>query len=90
MIAVLPLCYPSNTGQFLLPSHFAAPVPPRFTNFLASEIRVKVFDGGTVRTEGKPFLTGEQYVRREGPARQPGFLFGTPLLRRRYSPVSVK
>jgi hypothetical protein len=45
-IALLPLCYPSNTGQFLLPSHFVAPVPPRFTNFLASEIRAKVFVTG--------------------------------------------
>jgi hypothetical protein len=31
-----------------------APVQPRFTNFLASEIRAKVFDGGIVRTEGRP------------------------------------
>jgi hypothetical protein len=53
-IALLPLCYESNTGQFLLPGHFVAPIPPRFTNFLGSEIRAKVFDGGIVRTEGRP------------------------------------
>src|SRR5262249_7159119 len=53
-IALLPLCYPSNTTPFLLRGHFVAPVPPRFTNFLASEIRAKTFDGGIVRTEGRP------------------------------------
>jgi hypothetical protein len=56
-IALLPLCYESNTGQFLLPGHFVAPVPPRFINFLGSEIRAKVFDGGIVRTEGRPGMT---------------------------------
>jgi hypothetical protein len=53
-IALLPLCRRSNTGPFLLQGHFVAPVPPRFTNFLASEIRATTFDGGTVRTEGRP------------------------------------
>jgi hypothetical protein len=38
-IALLPLCYPSNTGPFLLWGRFVASVPPRFTNLLASEIR---------------------------------------------------
>jgi len=38
-IALLPLCYPSNTGPFLLRGRFVASVPPRFTNFLIGEIR---------------------------------------------------
>ena len=45
-IALLPLCYPSNTSPFLLRGHFVAPVQPRFTNFLASEIRAKTFVTG--------------------------------------------
>src|SRR5262249_40679889 len=53
-IALLPLCYPSNTGPFLPRGHFVAPVRPPFTNFLVSEIRAKTFDGGIVRTEGRP------------------------------------
>jgi len=64
-MALLRLCYPSNTGQFLLPDHFVAPVPPRFINFLASEIRAKVFDGGIVRTEGRPgTIAGLSFGRR--------------------------
>lgn len=46
----LPGCF----GSCGFERHFVAPVPPRFTNFLASEIRAKVFDGGIVRTEGRP------------------------------------
>ena len=45
-IALLPLCRAGNTGPFLLLSRFVAPVPPRFTNFLTSEIRAKTFDDG--------------------------------------------
>src|SRR5262249_39161837 len=67
-IAPLPLCYPSNTGPFLLRGHFVVPVPPPFTNFLVSEIRAKTFDGGIVRTGGRR------------PAVMPGFLFATFLI----------
>src|SRR5262245_61228382 len=34
--------------------HFVAPVRPCFAISLGSEIRAKTFDGGMVRTEGKP------------------------------------
>jgi hypothetical protein len=65
-------------------SHFVASVPPRFTNFLASEIRAKTFDGGIVRTEGKPgtiagllfrtLLTGSSLLEARQSVSSPGVL----------------
>src|SRR5262249_15044703 len=40
-IALLPLCRPSNPGQFLLRCHFVAVVLPRLTIVLTNEIRAK-------------------------------------------------
>ena len=40
----------------LLRGHFVAPVPPRFTNFLASEIRVKKTGELEVRHGGRTFF----------------------------------
>jgi hypothetical protein len=59
-IALLPLC-PSNTGQFLLLAHFVAPVLPRFTNFLASEIRAKTFDDGGNGRGKKPGIVSRAF-----------------------------
>jgi len=57
----------ATPGPILLGGHFVAPVPPRFTNFLVSEIRAKTFDG---RGNG----------RGKARHRQPGFFFGTFLI----------
>ena len=62
------LPFEQHRAQFWLGPFWSPPVPPRFTNFLASEICAKTFDEGGM-VEGK------------ARHRQPGFLFGSFLTR---------